>query len=44
MRNLPINVARCLAKQTYFGQENPKFNANNDPTSMSETQRVGGAI
>ena len=40
IRTLPVNVDLCLAIQTYFGQENPKFHAENSSTSISEAQRV----
>ena len=32
MSALPVNVTRCLAIQTLFGHENPKFNTDNAST------------
>ena len=40
MRDLPINLSQSLVIQTSFGHENPTFNAENVPDSMSETQRL----
>ena len=40
MSALPVKAAQCLVSQTSFVQENQKTNAQNAPTSMSETQRV----
>ena len=37
---LPINVDCRLVSQTYFGQGNPNFNADDSATSISEAQIV----
>ena len=40
MRELSVNADRRLASHNLFEQENPKFHADNAPTSISEAQRV----
>ena len=40
MSILPVNLTKSLAIQTSFGQENPKFHAENSPTSVSDSQIV----